>query len=325
MTYSDREKNQNSQKYLGRRLSLAIAVLTALTMWTVVCTCNRMEAQIKVSLEYHGLPEKMVVTSGLVPEINMRLRGPATLLRSIPTNQRNEIDLSAMKLGMNRIPLPQKNVDRPYKIRAFELVDIDPPGLDIEVDIQATKHVKVELVASGAGDADLHMSTISTNPSTVMLKGPKRKLEAIDSPLKVPVRIDAKDIGHTITTPDLSIDTPNLVTATPAAISASYKVSRNTVTLSRRCRLRVEANNASEFVIDPEYLNLQLKVPKNQENDPALLDKISCSVAPGKLAPGQSRIVNANVHEPKGIQISIPQNRVKITRRAAAQKTRKAK
>lgn len=323
MRYYDSEKNQASQKYLGRKLSLVIALLTAITMWFVVCSCNRMETQISVRLDYHGLPEGMVVTSGLVPNISIRLRGPATLLRSIPTNQRWEIKLSGMKLGMNRIPLPQ--FERAYRERAFELVDIDPPGLDIEVDTLDTKNVKIELVADDTGDSNLHMSTISTNPPTVMLKGPKSKLDTIDSPLKVSVRLDAKDIHQQIITNELSIDTPKLITSTPTSISASYKVSRNVVTVPRRCRIRIEANNAADYIIEPEYLNMYIKVPKNQENDTSWLDRITCSVAPGKLGPGQSRTVNARVHEPKGMQYSIQQDKVRITRRAAAPKTKKAK
>lgn len=323
MRYSESKKIPAGKKYLGRKLSLVIALLTAISMWFVVCSCNRMETQIRVRLDYHGLPEGMVVTSGLVPEITTRLRGPATLLRSIPTNQRQEINLSGMKLGMNRIPLPQS--ERPYRERAFELVDIDPAGLDIEVDTLDSKKVTIELVASETGDANLHMSTINTNPSAITLKGPKHKLDAIESPLKVSVRLDAKDTAKTSITTELSIDTPKLVTATPAIISVSYKVSHNLVTVPRRCRLRIEANNASDYVIEPEYLNLHIKMQKNQENDTTWLDRISCTVAPGKLGPGQSKIVNAKVNEPRGMQFSIQSDKVKVTRRASPPKTKKAK
>lgn len=64
--------------------SLLISIIAATGMWYVVSVRDRIEAQFDVFIDYYGIPQNLMVTDGLIKKISIRLKGPETLLRSIP-------------------------------------------------------------------------------------------------------------------------------------------------------------------------------------------------------------------------------------------------
>lgn len=80
-------------------------VLAAVGMWYVVSVRDRLEAQVEVNIDYYGIPPNLVVTDGLISKITVRLRGPETLLRSIPQQRLTQaVDLSDIKKGVTVVP-----------------------------------------------------------------------------------------------------------------------------------------------------------------------------------------------------------------------------
>ena len=74
--------SKNSRK-APHLLSLLVAFAVAVGMWYVVSVRDRLEVQLEVGIEYNGIPSGLVVTDGLVSKVQVRLRGPEILLRSI--------------------------------------------------------------------------------------------------------------------------------------------------------------------------------------------------------------------------------------------------
>ena len=117
--------SKNSRK-APHLLSLLVAFAVAVGMWYVVSVRDRLEVQLEVGIEYNGIPSGLVVTDGLVSKVQVRLRGPEILLRSISSRSLTEaINLSNIKKGTTIVPLTSDNMGP--SLRAFELVDVQPP------------------------------------------------------------------------------------------------------------------------------------------------------------------------------------------------------
>ena len=78
---SDNEPRAVNWKYL--LISLGMALL----LWYTVNAREQIERVVEVRLDYKGLPEGLVVTSGQVSKITVRLRGPMELLRSLSSRE----------------------------------------------------------------------------------------------------------------------------------------------------------------------------------------------------------------------------------------------
>ena len=97
--------SKNSRK-APHLLSLLVAFAVAVGMWYVVSVRDRLEVQLEVGIEYNGIPSGLVVTDGLVSKVQVRLRGPEILLRSISSRSLTEaINLSNIKKGTTIVPL----------------------------------------------------------------------------------------------------------------------------------------------------------------------------------------------------------------------------
>lgn len=126
-------------------VSLLVAVLTAVGMWYVVSVRDRLEAQVEVSIDYYGIPPNLVVTDGLISKVQVRLRGPETLLRSIPQQKLTQaVDLSGIKKGVTVVPLSGENMGPAF--RAFELVDVQPPRIVIKADTLMERSVPLRAI-----------------------------------------------------------------------------------------------------------------------------------------------------------------------------------
>ena len=145
-------------------LSLLVAVLAAVGMWYVVSVRDRLEAQVEVNIDYYGIPPNLVVTDGLISKITVRLRGPETLLRSIPQQRLTQaVDLSDIKKGVTVVPLGGDNLGPTF--RAFELVDIQPPRIVIKADTLMERSVPLRtIVDSPLRGGALTVENVSVSP-----------------------------------------------------------------------------------------------------------------------------------------------------------------
>ena len=153
--------SKNSRK-APHLLSLLVAFAVAVGMWYVVSVRDRLEVQLEVGIEYNGIPSGLVVTDGLVSKVQVRLRGPEILLRSISSRSLTEaINLSNIKKGTTIVPLTSDNMGP--SLRAFELVDVQPPRIVITADTLAERSVPIRAVLESP------LRSGSSRPSTTCL------------------------------------------------------------------------------------------------------------------------------------------------------------
>lgn len=305
---------------LFQLLTLIVSVLAAMAMWYVVSVHDRLEAQLEVNIDYYGIPANLVVTKGLVRKVIVRLRGPETLLKSIPGDKLTQsINLSHIKKGVNIVPLGSDYHLGP-NFRAFELIDIQPPKIVLNVDTLSEKRVPLLTVMdSPLKGGGLTVENVTVSPATVIIKGPEEEIAKISN-LPLTIMLDPKSTGCTVTQ-TIMIDTPSLVTSTPASAQVSYAITSGRTVLSRTCKIGVAGDDTHNFVLKPAEINILVEVPEAYAKNAKYLSQLEVSVTPPALEPGQSDRVKLRFRLPEGmILLNKISEEVQISRPAIKQK-----
>jgi len=284
--------------------SLLISVIAATGMWYVVSVRDRIEAQFDVYIDYYGIPPNLMVTDGLIKKISIRLKGPETLLRSIPKQHLNQqVNLSEIKRGVNIVPLSPDNLHRGF--RAFEIVDIQPPRIVVRADNVIERKVAVKpVITSPLRHGALTVDNVVVTPSTVVLRGPESTVADINS-VKLPIQLDPNSAGKRISQ-SMPLDTPSLVTSTPGQVNVQYTITSGRSVIARRCRISVQASNPDYYVTIPPEIKILVEVPEALANSTSYLSRLQASVIPPDLAPGDRATAQISYRLPEGMTIVPP-------------------
>lgn len=280
---------------------MLLAVFVATVMWYVVSVRDQLETQIEVNIDYIGIPQNLVVTSGLVSKLVVRLRGPETLIRSIPRHALSEvIDLSSIKKGDTVVPLGGEELGRSF--RAFEIIDIQPPRIVVKADTLAERSVPLRtIVDSPLGQSAVTVENVTTSPATVILRGPESIISGYTY-LPVTVRPDvaASRKNNDVT---VALDTPSLVTAIPPSVRVSYVITSGREVLSRVCRVRVAGDNEHHYQVSPSELSLLIEVPEALAKNSSYLRQLEAIVAPPAIELNQTVRVPVRIRAPEGMTV----------------------
>lgn len=294
-------------------LSLLISLITATTMWYLVSVRDRIEAQVEINIDYIGIPQNLIVTNGLVSKITVRLRGPETLLRSILRQNINEaIDLSYIKKGVTIVPLPTSDISP--ALRAFEVVDIQPPRITVTADnlIERTVPIKA-VIDSPLRNEAVTVENVTVSPATVVLRGPEDRISHMTN-VPVVIHVDPK-AADTAVQQTMPLDTPSLVTSVPSSVRVGYKVTSRRTVIARVCNLKVPEVAAHHYRVVPEKLNVLVEVPEALAHASSYLNQLEAVVVPTTLKHGESRKIKVQFKLPDGMTLIEPINKeVTITR-----------
>ncbi|WP_165176116.1 CdaR family protein [Desulfovibrio sp. ZJ369] len=294
-------KSSSSPRRAPHLASLLVAVLTAVGMWYVVSVRDRLEAQVEVNIDYFGIPSNLVVTDGLISKVLVRLRGPETLLRSIPQQKLTQaVDLSGIKKGDTIVPLSGESMGPAF--RAFELVDVQPPRIVLKADTLLERSVPLRaIVDSPLRGGALTVENVSVSPATVVLRGPESVVSDISS-LPLTIMLDPKAAGTTVQQ-IVTLDTPSLVTATPASVRVQYTITSGRTVISRRCKVELSVENRRLYAVTPDEITVLAEVPEALAKSARYLSRLEVSVVPPALEPGQHAKVELRFRLPEGMTL----------------------
>lgn len=316
MKFFEKQETPGDKSRLVRAphaLSMLIAVLLASIMWYAVSVRDRLEAQVEVNIDYYGIPSNLVITDGLVSKLTVRLRGPETLLRSIPRERLTEgIDLSHIKKGETVVPLGKDELGPAF--RAFEVVDIQPPRIVIHADTVLERSVPVQARPESSlhGDA-LTVENLSVTPGTVILRGPEQVINTLTR-IPLAIKLDPKAAGTTVQQ-NITLDTPSLVTATPPSVRVRYTITSGRTVVSRHCNILVDSDADHKYTVQPGDITVLVEVPEALAKNAKYLNDLAVSVLPPAMEVGETRQVKLRFRLPEGMTLLNPANDdVKVTR-----------
>ena len=274
---------------------LFLALAVSLLLWYTVNAREQIERMVEVRLDYKGLPPGLVVLDGQLNKIQIRLRGPRELFRTMDARDLSHtVDLASVTKGVNVLPLERQGT---HGFRTYQLLEIIPPHLTLEVDTVGSKEVPVamRLRNPSAMDEDSVLHWISTAPGTVSLKGPESVLAGIRTLI-----VDAQPGSYTEGTTQIleaPILTPPNVEVRPSVVTAEYVVNlkRRSVTMLRQ--LNVEGKG-DQCTPQPSRVRLRVAVPEHRATQDGYLDQVKAMVSAADLDNHASADLPIQVHLP---------------------------
>lgn len=291
-------------RHLPDMRSLLIAVFVASTMWYLVSVRDRLEAQVEVNVDYYNIPPNLVVTDGLISKIIVRLKGPETLLRSIPRERLVQaINLSIIKKGVTVVPIASEELGPAF--RAFDIVDIQPPRIVVKADNLMERNVPLRtIVDSPLRGGALTAEIVNLSPATSVLRGPEEVISRITS-LPLTIVPDPMAAGTTVEQ-SITLDTPSLVTANPPTVRVRYTITSGRTIVSRRCPIVIVGDNGNHYTASPKELSLMVEVPEALAKNTQYLKQLEISVLPPDMQIDESKKVKPRLKLPDGMTVLNP-------------------
>lgn len=192
-------------------LSLVIAVL----LWWAVARDPRVELAVTVPIEFHHVPPDLEISSEKIPQAEIRVRGPARMVRELSQADVHPIiDLEGATPGERTFDLTSREISLPHDV---EVVQIVPTQFRVSFDRRTSREVEVRPRVIGTFASGFRISEAITDPKTITIIGPERRVEAIDNAITDPV--DASGVmGRATFTTNAYIADPMVRVAKPGPI-----------------------------------------------------------------------------------------------------------
>jgi YbbR domain-containing protein len=173
--------------FLLKLASLGIAVL----MWYGVAHEPISEITVRVPIEFVHPPKNLDYSSdAIIPQAQVRLRGPARVLRELPADDVQLIvNLKGATAGEHTYDLSADQVQAPHDVHVMQ---VTPSRLHLVFEQSETRQVAVKPRIAGTLPPGYRIVSITAAPATVSITGPERHVIAVDSALT-----DAVDVTGT--------------------------------------------------------------------------------------------------------------------------------
>jgi YbbR domain-containing protein len=182
------------ERYVLHNIALKlIALAAAVLLWSAISREPTVEIAYSVPIEFHQVPENLEITSEVIPQAQVRLRGPVRRLRSIQAGDVHPvIDLGGAVTGERTYDVTAQQVHVPYDVEVLQVI---PSQVRLSFDRRQTREVKVRPRVTGTMPAGYAISKITCDPPSIQVVGPERRVSAVDAATTDPV--DASGVmGH---------------------------------------------------------------------------------------------------------------------------------
>lgn len=179
---------------LGLALAAMAIFLVVAGTWFSFSRGLETLTSLKVPIEYMNRDSSMELTAASLNNVSLNLSGAGTLLRSIRPEQVNvRIDLSKAVIGLNSYTITSENITLPPGIF---LRSVDPPVVDVTLDILVVKELPLQVDWTGKLVPDLILEKVELQPDRIKLIGGSKILDNISTMYTEKVVLDnLKDSG----------------------------------------------------------------------------------------------------------------------------------
>lgn len=188
--------NRFFRRYIAHNLGLKIlSLLIAVILWAAVTRDPMAEVALNVPIEFHHVPENLEISSEVIPQAQIRIRGPARVVRELAqTDVHPVIDLEGVTPGEKTFDLTTKQIHLP---REAEVVQVVPTQLRVSFDRRMTREVEVKPRVTGTFASGYRILSATVDPNRIAIVGPERRVNLIEDAVTDPV--DATGVLGTAT------------------------------------------------------------------------------------------------------------------------------
>lgn len=231
----------------------AVSVMIAVLLWGIVLGSRNVEVTKEVPLEI--ITPSDIVPANEVPErIAFRLSGPKAFLRSI-LDRREEpirVNLSGAKPALVTYRFFSDNIRVPIGVK---VLSINPTAILIKLEYLKRKDVPVRMELRGFPPDGFHVVKAEVHPSTVRIKGPESRVDAITEVTTTPVDVAGltksleKEVPIDLSRYGVQLDSPvprGLVVVEPA--SANFRIKNVDVRVNTAHKYRLDEKTVTVLV-----------------------------------------------------------------------------
>jgi len=169
---------------LGLKL-ISLALATGL--WLAIDREPAAEVAVDTAIEFHNVPPNLEISSENIPKAQVRLRGPERIVRRLQVaDVYAEINLEGVNPGSRTYDLTARQIHRPQQL---EVVQVVPSEVHLVFDLRTSRQVPIQPRIMGDFATGYRIGQVLVEPSTVMITGPKKRVEAVDAATTDPIDV----------------------------------------------------------------------------------------------------------------------------------------
>jgi YbbR domain-containing protein len=155
------------------------SLIIALLMWYGVARDPVSEISLRVPVEFSRPPKDLDYTSDVVPQAQLRLRGPTRVLRDLAQESvHTVVDLQDAVPGEHTYDLTTDQIQVPHDV---EVIQVTPTRLRLVFDKRVTRQVAVKPRVVGILPPGYRIESVTADPAMLTISGPARHVNAIDN------------------------------------------------------------------------------------------------------------------------------------------------
>ena len=165
-----------------------ISLGLAAVLWAQVARTPTSEIGVAVSVEYQNFPEKTEVFGDTSDRVEVRLRGPSSLLRTLTSEDVSlAIDVKGMTMGEEKVlPLTPELVNAPFGV---DVVRVIPARVRLTVEPTAVRQLRIVPNLTGSPAPGFEVARVATTPETVQVEGPSSHVLSMEPIQTAPVHV----------------------------------------------------------------------------------------------------------------------------------------
>ena len=278
---------------------LLLAFAMAIFCWYLVTGREKVDTWMTMRVEMTGMPEGLYIKNGMVGSVDVLMRGPRGVARRIEDSQLvYNLNLGKMVPGKNVIVFDAKNIPLP---KVYEVVEIRPSRLELEVEKRSTKNVPVKVVLREKVPDGYSMTGVKVTPDSVRLTGPASKLDAIAQARTQPVTVPSPPPARF--EERVALDVPDDVDASPLAVQVTMEFVGKESEVTLRAPLTLVKPKGRDVDVSPAAVTLRIKGPAALLSDKAFAGLVEASLElKPEIEPGKY-VASYRVKMPQGCEL----------------------
>ena len=163
-----------------------LSLVLATGLWLAISPDQEpAEVAMRVPIEFRHVPDGLEISTAIIPEAQIRVRGPERLIRGLrSTDVHAEVELGDVKAGDRTFDLTKAQIRRP---RELDVVQVVPGQVHLSFDTRMTREVEIHPRVIGSFLAGEQITKVLVDPERVQVTGPKHHVELMDAATTDPV------------------------------------------------------------------------------------------------------------------------------------------
>lgn len=281
---------------------IAIALALAILTWYLLTGREKVETWVDMGVEMTNAPEGLTIRKGLVSKIEVRVRGPKGLVRSLDRRKWTySLDVSRLKVGENLVDIDRARI--PLSM-AYEVVEVKPSRLILTVDRIAKKEVPVIAEWRGNLPSDYRLVEIGVQPETVEVRGAERQVKQMTQ-VRMALNMDFDD-PPAQWSEDVPIKLAEGVEANPGQVKVTLRFGPEVKTAWILAPVRLQSSGEVKAQSALRHVRVQVEAPvamlREAEMGRDIEDFYAQVTLPQGLKPGR-HFVRYELKTPEGLRV----------------------